>query len=441
MRLPVIAFLAFIIVGAILLWIPPATTQPITFVDALFTSTSATCVTGLGVVDTGTRFTIFGKSVMIILMEVGGLGIMTFSTLLLLVANGKAGFTGQAVITSSFTQADGSYSHKLILKEVAKFASIIQGIGAIIFFTQVPQYALFDRIFFSIFHAVSAFCNAGFSTLPSNFMDYQANWIFSLNTCFLIVTGGIGFITLSEIFKMRSPSVFRRQRLSLHSKLAVITTIILIVVGTVAILVFDWNDTMNGMSLGNRILASLFQSVTSRTAGFNTLDIGMLSAPTLLVIMILMYIGGSPGSCAGGIKTTTGAVLAALGFNRFLGREKTQILNRTIPSEIIESATRLFIISVSLLVVAVLAITTIESWNLAGPNSHGILIKAMFESISAFATCGLSMNWTPTLTDASKLILVALMYIGRLGPLGIITAVSKPSQERSWYAEEQIMIG
>jgi trk system potassium uptake protein TrkH len=404
MRLPVISFALFILLGGILLWLPPATTAPISFIDALFTSTSATCVTGLAVVDTGTRFTLFGQCVLIALMEVGGLGIMTFSTILLLVAGGKA-------------------------------------IGAVIYFTQVEHLPLFQRIFFAVFHSVSAFCNAGFSTLSTGLVEYQSNWIFNLNTCILIVSGGIGFITLSEIFRMRTRESFRRSRLSLHSKLAIITSAILIVVGTLAILFFEWNDTLLDKPLGTRILASLFQSVTTRTAGFNTLDIGLLSAPTIFFMIILMYIGGSPGSTAGGIKTTTGAVLASLGFNRFLGREKTQILNRTIPQEIVDTATRLFIVTISLVTFATLIITTIETWNLNATESHPIFIKAFFESVSAFATCGLSMNFTPTLTDASKLVLIALMFIGRLGPLGIITAVAKPSSERAWYAEEQIMIG
>lgn len=441
MRLPALSFGLFILFGAILLWIPLATTSPISFIDALFTSTSATCVTGLAVVDTGTRYTLFGQTVLIILMEVGGLGIMTFSTILLLVAGGKAGLTGQTVILSSFTNADGSYSPSRVLREVAKFTVIIEGAGALIYFTQVSHLPLFERIFFSLFHSVSAFCNAGFSTLPTGFMDFQSNWLFNINTCILIIGGGIGFITLSEVFSLRRKESFRRNRLSLHSKLALITTLILIVVGTLVILFLEWNDTLTGQSLGTRILASFFQSVTTRTAGFNTLDIGLLSAPTLFFMIILMYIGGSPGSTAGGIKTTTSAVLAGLGFNRFLGREKTQLLSRTIPQETVETATRIFIITISLVTAATLIITTIETWNLDAAASHSIFIKAFFESVSAFATCGLSMNFTPTLSDPSKLVLIALMYVGRLGPLAIITAVAKASTERAWYAEENIMIG
>lgn len=441
MRLPVVLFAAIIVVGSMLLWSPWATTSPISLIDAVFTATSATCVTGLTVVDTGIYFTLFGQIILIILMEVGGLGIMTFSTILLLVAGGKAGLTGQTVILSNFTNADGTYSPALVLREVAKFTVIIEGIGACIFFTQVPHLPFFERIFFSIFHAVSAFCNAGFSTLSTGLMDFQANWIFSVNTCFLIICGGIGFITLSELSRMRRRETFRPTRLSLHSKLALITSAILIMVGALAVLFLEWNGTLKDLPLNTRILTALFQSVTTRTAGFNTLDIGLLSAPTLFIMIILMYIGGSPGSTAGGIKTTTSAVLASLGFNRFLGRERTQILSRTIPSETVETATRLFIITVTIVMTATLLVTTIETRHQNGVESHLIFLKAFFECVSAFATCGLSMNFTPTLTDASKLVIIGLMFVGRLGPLAIITAVAKPQSERAWYAEEQIMIG
>jgi trk system potassium uptake protein TrkH len=433
-------FLCNLFHHAVLLWIPPATTSPIRFIDALFTSTSASCVTGLSVVDTGTRFTLFGQSVLIVLMEIGGLGIMTFSTLLLLVAGGRAGLTGQVVILSSFTQADGSYSPIKILKEVFKFTAIIEVIGAVIFFTQVPNLPLFDRIFFSVFHSVSAFCNAGFSTMSANLMDYQSNWIFNLNTCMLIVTGGIGFLTLSELFSWgKKGSAIRR--ISLHSKLALLTTVILIIGGMFAILLFDWSNSMKELSWSNKILTSLFQSITTRTAGFNTLDIGLLSAPTLFTMILLMYIGGSPGSCAGGIKTTTSAVLAIFGLNRFLGRQRSQIMSRTIPDEVIESASRLFIITIVLVTIATLAMTSIETWHTPGVASHPVFLKAFFECVSAFATCGLSMNFSPTLTDPSKLIDISLMFIGRLGPLGIITAVAMSSQERARFAEEHIIIG
>ncbi|HSQ43028.1 MAG TPA: potassium transporter TrkG [Fibrobacteraceae bacterium] len=439
LRLPALGFLGLITLGTFLLWLPPATTSPIRLIDAFFTATSASCVTGLAVVDTGTRFTLFGQFVLMVLMEIGGLGIMTISTLLMLVAGGRAGLSGQVVLLANYTQADGSFSPSKILREVFKFTLIIEGVGAVIYFTQVPHLPLFKRIFFSIFHSVSAFCNAGFSTLSTSFTHYRGDWIFNLNTCLLIVSGGIGFLTLSELFRWRKKNTVNR--LSLHSRLALSTSALLILVGMAAILFFDFNNTLRHLSWPEKLLASFFQSVTSRTAGFNTLDIHLLSAPTLFTIMILMYIGGSPGSCAGGIKTTTSAVMGILGINRFLGRERTQIMSRTIPEETVDSATRLFVVSIAIIAIATLLLSSVETWHLHGEASHAFFLKALFECISAFATCGLSMDLTPTLSDPSKLILIVLMYVGRLGPLGIITAVAKTTEERPWYAEEHIMIG
>lgn len=442
MRIPVFAFATLVLLGGILLWIPLSNHTGVSFIDALFTSTSASCVTGLAVVDIGTRFTFFGHCVLIVLMEVGGLGIMTFSTMLLLAVGGKAGITNQNILISSFTSSDGTYSPTSILKEVMKFTFLIQAVGAIVFFTQTPQFGTFDRVFFAIFHSVSAFCNAGFSTLPNNFMDYSSNWVFCLNTCMLIFTGGIGFITLSELSRLgKRESGIRR--LSLHSRLALTTSAILIILGAVAFFFFDFHSTLAPLSLSDKILNSLFHSVSSRTAGFNTLDLSVMAAPTAFVIIMLMYIGGSPGSCAGGIKTTTSAVLAVLGFNRFLGRDRSHIMNRTIPEETVDSATRLFIISIVILAIGTLLVATIESIarSESGVQTHAFFLKVLFETTSAFATCGLSMGITASLCTVSKIVIIGLMFIGRLGPLGIITAMAKPKSERAWHAEENIMIG
>jgi trk system potassium uptake protein TrkH len=442
MRIPVLAFAALILVGGLLLWSPLSNHTGVSFIDALFTSTSAACVTGLSVVDIGTRFSFFGHCVLIVLMEVGGLGIMTFSTMLLLAVSGKAGLANQNVLISSFTSADGTYSPTSVLKEVMKFTFLIEAIGSLVYFGQTPQLALWDRIFFAVFHSVSAFCNAGFSTLPNNFINYNSNWIFCMNTCVLIFTGGIGFITLSELsrFGKRDSGI---RRLSLHTRLVLFTSLILVLFGTIAFFFFDLHSTLAPLTLSDKILNSIFHSVSARTAGFNTLDLGLMAAPTAFVMIVLMYIGGSPGSCAGGIKTTTSAVLAVLGFNRFLGRERSEIMNRTIPEETVDSATRLFIISIIILAIGTLIVATIEatSRGATGTATHAFFLKVLFECTSAFATCGLSMGITASLTSESKLIIIALMFIGRLGPLGIITAMAKPKSERAWHAEENIMIG
>jgi len=437
---PIYFFLGLILIGALLLWTPCGNRVELSFLDALFTSTSATCVTGLVVVDTGTAFTYFGQTILIIQMELGALGIMTLSTLLLLIAGGKTSFQGQSLILQSFTQADGCYSPTLILKEIAKFSAIIQLIGFIIFFMKAPAGNDYEQAFFALFHTVSAFANAGFSTLSTGFIAYQGDWLFNMNAILLILSGGIGFITLSELFRLHKPDT-RFSRISLHSKIALSTSAILILVGTLFFLLFDWHNSISQLPITDKILISLFHSVSSRTAGFNSVDFGAIAAPTAFLIILLMYIGGSPGSAAGGIKTTTAAVVASLGFNRFLGRERTQMFGKTIPSTIVESATRLFILGIVIVVVATLAITSIETWNSTAEQSYTIFIRAFFESVSAFATCGLSMNFTPTVTPASKTILIALMFIGRLGPLYLITAVSKKTEERAWFAEEQIMIG
>lgn len=356
-RFSVVAFLLLIGVGTLMLSLPVSSTgKRIGLIDALFTATSAGCVTGLVVLDTGKEFSLFGQGVILLLLQVGGLGIMTLSTLFLLMAGRRPSLAGRLVIKDALTDGE-ERSLPSLLRDVVLFTVIIEGMGAVLMFPRfLPGRSALQAAYLAMFHSVSAFCNAGFSLFQDSFISYRGDWPLNLTLCFLIISGGIGFLVLSEL-KRRRP--FKRRswaRLSLHSKIVLSTTAILLVGGTLLILLMEWNDTLKGLSLPDRILAAFFQSVTSRTAGFNTLPIGALANETLFLLLLLMFIGASPGSCGGGIKTTSFASLVALGISRLLGREKPRLFKRTIPGDSTGKAISIVMVSALLVVVATMAL-------------------------------------------------------------------------------------
>ena len=441
-RFSVVAFLILILVGTLLLSLPISSTgKRIGLINALFTSTSASCVTGLVVLDTGKDFSRFGQGIILLLIQVGGLGIMTLSTLFLLMAGRRPSLAGRFVIKDALT--DGKErSLPSLLRDVLLFTGIMEGIGAALMFTRfLPGRNVLQAAYLAIFHSVSAFCNAGFSTFPDSFIAYQGDWTLNLTVCFLIISGGIGFLVLSELKRKRP---FRRRswaRLSLHSKIVLSTTAILLLGGTMLILGMEWHDTLKGLSLPDRFLAAFFQSVTARTAGFNTLPIGALANETLFLILLLMFIGASPGSCGGGIKTTSFASLLVLGISRLLGKENPQVFRRTIPADSTGKAISIVMVGTVIVVAATMALLVSELGEVSHTMSRGKFFELLFEVVSAFGTVGLSTGVTGGLSVAGKVILTTVMFVGRLGPLVIAMAVSRPSAPRYTYAEENIMVG
>jgi trk system potassium uptake protein TrkH len=345
------------------------------------------------------------------------------------------------VIQDTFT-GGGKRSAPDIIRDVVLFTFVIEGIGAsLLFFRFLPGRTVGQALYFSVFHAVSAFCNAGFSLFRNSLIAYRDDWLVNLTICILIICGGIGFVVLSEL--KRNFSFNRRSwsRLSLHSKLVVSVTGILIIVGSISIIFMEWRNTLATLSIPSRILSGFFQSVSARTAGFNTLAIGEMSNESLFMIIMLMIIGASPGSCGGGIKTSTFASLVVLGISRLRGHIRPQVFRRSISATSIGKAMSVVLISLLVIVLATMVVLMLELGETPHPISRGKFLEILFEVVSAFGTVGLSAGVTAGLSVAGKLTLSAVMFMGRLGPLVIATAVSRDTAPRYYYAEEEILSG
>ena len=441
-RVSICGFATLIAIGTALLMLPAAsTTGSLRFVDALFTAVSASCVTGLVVVDTGSALSTFGQMVILCLIQVGGLGIMTMSTLFLLLGGRRPSLAGRMVIKDTFT-GGGEKSVRDIIQNVVQFTLVIEGIGALVIFLRfLPGRTVGEALYCAIFHAISAFCNAGFSLFADSLIAYRQDWVLNLVICILIICGGIGFLVLSELKQNFSFNRRSWSKLSLHSKLVLTVTGILLVSSSIMIILMEWHNTLAPLSFPNRFLAGFFQAVTARTAGFNTLPIGEMANETLFILVLLMFIGASPGSCGGGIKTSTFASLVVMGLSRLRGQERPQIFQRTISAASIGKAISVVLISTLVIVLANLIILMTELGETPHPVSRGKFLELLFEVVSAFGTVGLSTGVTAGLGKAGKLILSMVMFVGRLGPLVIAMAVSRSTAPRYYYAEEEIMSG
>ncbi len=436
------SFFGLIILGTILLTTPLAVNGKISLSDAIFTATSATCVTGLTVVDTGTRFTLFGQIVILFLIQVGGLGIMTFSTFFIFLIAGKFSIADRDIIQDTLTQSPIRNIAGL-LKTIFFFTILIELIGALllamVFAEQMP---LGRSLYLGLFHSISAFCNAGFSLFSDSFISYQGDIRANFIIIFLIIAGGMGFIVMREIqgrvFKRRG---LQKYPLSFHTKIVLLISGILIVSGWLLFLLFEYNNTLQPMGWKNKLLVSIFQSVTCRTAGFNTIDISQLTNPTLFLIIILMFIGASPGSSGGGIKTTTAAVLAAILVAKFKNRDEVNIGYRRLPEAVISKAISVTFFSVLLIMLMLILLNTTELGGLSQQQSRGFFLEYLFEIISAFGTVGLSTGVTPTLSVVGKFLITVTMFIGRIGPMTLVLAIGKKEAQKFKYAQENLLIG
>lgn len=441
-RLSVLAFAGFILMGAFFLMLPFSSSgAPIRFIDALFTATSAACVTGLTVLDTGKDLSRWGQVLVLLLIQIGGLGIMTMSTVWLLLAGRRPGLGTRMVLQDTFTHAGDRDLGSLIL-DVVRFTLGLEICGAALLFLRFADlYPLGEAVYLSAFHSVSAFCNAGFSTFPNNLEGFAGDPLVSLTVAFLIVSGGIGFLVLRELkfllWRRRKP----RACLSLHSRLVLVTSGLLIGLGTVLILLMEWYNTLAGLPVWEKLLVSFFQAVTPRTAGFNTIPIGSLANQTLMVMVLLMFIGASSGSTGGGIKTGTFATLAAVGLSRLRGYPEPKAFGRTISPGSVARAMSVTMVCGSLVLVGTLLLQVTEVGSSSSAVARGRFLELLFEVVSAFGTVGLSTGITPGLSDAGKLLISFIMFMGRLGPLVVAVAVARQRIVRFRYAEESIMIG
>ncbi len=438
-RLFIGSFVFVILLGTLALLLPRATTGGISVLDALFTSTSAVCVTGLVVVDTASAFTPFGKIILLLLIQVGGLGLMTFTTFFTLFSS-KLSIKERVMMQEMLSRESLGQVRNTLLSIIA-VTLLIEAAGAILLYHSWGDVAFASertKIFSSVFHSVSAFCNAGFSLFSDNLavsgaaMNVQLN----LTIASLIILGGLGFIVITNIVGLRplgNPRSRLRRRLTAHTRLVLITSGILILAGTVFFFILEFHTSLEGLTLSEKVLASFFQSVSTRTAGFNTTDIGAMAVPATLIFLMLMFIGASPGSTGGGIKTTTAALVFLSAVNYVRGRSSVEIGRRRIPPATAERASAALLFGVATVALSVFLLSLTESFN---------LIDIVFECVSAAATVGLSRGITASLGDFSKSVLIFTMLIGRIGTLTFMMAVTRRAiLNRYDYPTEQIIVG
>ncbi|MBN1871091.1 MAG: Trk family potassium uptake protein [Candidatus Omnitrophica bacterium] len=440
----VLSFLIAIIIGTALLSLPIASEADggVTLIDRLFTATSATCVTGLIVRDTPSAWTHFGQAVIFFLFQIGGLGIMTLSTFFAVLLGRKLTIRQNVVIQSALDH-NRVYGAKKLILYIIGLTVLVEAAGAIALFARwslLENWSVGERMAKALFHSVSAFCNAGFSLFPDSFIGYNGDVSINIIMMMLIFVGGLGFFVILDMLKaVFGKKEYKASHLSLQSKIVLASSSILIIIGALSIFLLESNNSMGGFTLKTRFLGSFFQSVTSRTAGFNTFDIGKFAPSTLLLLILLMFIGASPGSTGGGIKTCTLVIVLASVYSMSKNRDRVFLLGRTIPRTVVRRAILIFIIAFLWIFIATLVFVVVEKDNLGGSN---IVIMSLFEVTSAFGTVGLSTGITPQLTTLGKLIIIITMFAGRIGPLTLALAVAINEEKSTYiYPEERAMVG
>jgi trk system potassium uptake protein TrkH len=431
----VLGFAGVILLGAILLSLPIASNnlKSVGFLNALFTSTSAVCVTGLSVVDTGTYWSLFGKIVILLLIQIGGLGFMSMATLFAMLIGKKISLRERLVIQEALNEYNLSGLVRLT-RHILFGTLLIEFIAAFIMavFVFIPEHGLIKGSWYGIFHSISAFCNAGFDIVGNgrSLTPYVDNIIINIVIMSLIILGGIGFTVILDFLNKKS-----FKKLFLHSKIVIIMTSFLILSSFFLFFILEYNNpkTIGEFSLFNKLLASLFQAVTPRTAGFNTLDLASLTDGSKFLTIILMFIGGSPASTAGGIKTSTLAVLILTIFALIKGREDVSVFKRRISYKVVNKA--LAVVGIGLSIVIIVTMVLLISDNFT-------FLDIFFESVSAFGTVGLSLGITPALSIIGKIFIILSMFAGRVGALTILLALaSKEKKALFRYPVDKVVVG
>lgn len=450
-QLFIVSFLLIILLGTLLLMLPKATHSGISLIDALFTSTSAVCVTGLIVVDTGTYFTQFGQSIIAILIQAGGLGIMTFASYFSYFFRGQSSYESQLMI-KDITNSEKIGEVFSILKKIILVTFLVEFIGGIFIYFSIDKAVMenfSERLFFSIFHTISAFCNAGFSTLQNSLYDpeFRFNYSLQLIIVTLFTLGGIGFPILFNLYKFIAFKVKSWIRkigfdeeiihspwlLNLNSRIVLITSLILTVTGTVLFLVFEYDNTLAEHGPFGKIVTAFFSGATPRTAGFNSVDTSALNFGTLMIVFLLMWIGASPASTGGGIKTSTFAITTLNFLSIAKGKERVEVYRREISNMSVKRA--FAIIALSLMVIGT------SVFLIASFDQEKTLLDIAFECFSAYSTVGLSVGITSSLSAPSKLVIIATMFIGRVSMLTILIAILRRARHLNYkYPTEEILI-
>jgi len=441
----ILSFLGAILVGTILLSLPIATQQgdTIPLVDRIFTATSATCVTGLVVKETAS-WSSFGRIVIMLLFQTGGIGIMTFSTLFAIILGRKVTIRDDLVVKGTLGQK-GIKNLKTLILYIVVIVILFETIGAGLLYMRwraIEDWSVATSLYNAVFHSVSAFCNAGFSLFRQSFTGFRDDLYINLIMMALIFIGGIGFIVILDIWRLRLRGKDRRPliyRMSIQSKMVLSISLILIIIGALSIFLLEKDNVLSGSDTKSMVLSPFFQAITARTAGFNTLPIGKFAPPTLIVLVFLMFIGASPGSAGGGIKTCTFGILIASIISMIKNKERVWAFKRTIPKGVVRKALVIFVLGLGWVFLFSLLLSVTERGHVFGGNYY---LRILFETVSAFGTVGLSTGITSMLSDLGKILIIITMFVGRIGPLTLALAVALQEEKLLYnYPEEQIMVG
>ena len=446
MQLIAAGFLGTILLGGVLLYLPICNTKPIQFTDALFTSTSAVCVTGLVTIVPATQFTVLGKGILLVLIQIGGLGVIACTFSFFLILKKKITLRERIIIQETYNMDTLSGLVKFLIK-IIKGTFIVEGVGAILFsFQFVREYGLVEGVCYSIFHSVSAFCNAGIDILGNgSFTEYATNPLINFTTMSLIIIGGIGFTVWGDVLKNVFEDIGEEgysvkkifTKLTLHSKIAISMTLALILLGTVSFFVLEYAnpETFGNMTFGEKLMASGFHSVSTRTAGFATVSQSGLTNGSKLITCLLMFVGGSPAGTAGGVKTTTVAMLILACRSVIKGGRDTECFGRRIAEDNIRTGLAVIILSMGFLITGTVIVSVLES--------DVEFMRVLYETTSAMGTVGLSVDLTPQLETASKYVIVMLMYIGRIGPvtMALIFGKGHTKDRVRELPEKRILVG
>lgn len=456
-RLFSLSFATLVVLGAVGFRVLPGlyAGERLDWVDSFFTSASAVCVTGLIVQDTATFFTPFGQAYVLLLIQLGGLGIITFATWIMISLGQRLSLRQEDL--SIDPGIAGRFEPAALVRDVLRFTFTIEAAGAVVLWILfIPDHGPAGAIWPAIFHAVSAFCNAGFSTFSTSLMEYQGNPAILTVIMALIVAGGLGFLTMSELRLLAREWARARKgggtfynptprplRLTVHTRIVLVTTGILVVSGGLLFLILEWSVTLAPLSAMDRVVNALFMSVTARTAGFNSVDYAVASDGANFLTVLLMMVGGSPGSTAGGIKTTTLALLVLLAVARLRGRDSVEVANRTIPERTVQRAVGLLVLVFFVLTIAVFLLTAVEIGGVPHGAGGATFIAVLFEAVSAVNTVGLSMGITDDLSGLGRWIMIALMFVGRVGPMTFAASLSRSARNphEIRLASQDVLIG
>jgi len=432
-QLIVFGFLALMVLGTVLLKLPVSTERGISWVDAMFVSVSAGSVTGLSTVDFPTTFTTFGAVVVMVLVQLGGLGIMTVTTMAVLFVGQRLGFRNLIAVRESIESVDSPRNTLRLLLQIARITFAVELLAAVALSVAFIRRGMGfgEGIFQGVFHAIMGFCNAGLVNLEAgSFIPYAGNWLVVGTLSLAIILGGLGFPILVDLYHYRTD-----RRLTVHSRLVLITSAALLLVGVVSVAAMEWTNTatLGGQPLSTRLAMSVFQGVTARTAGFFTVSYPEMRDPTLVVQTLLMFIGTAPTSTGGGIKVTTLALVVLIVVAQVRGQDRITLFWRTLPRPLIARA--LSILALASLLVLLSALALMISDGLA-------LLPALFEVTSAFGTVGLSLDVTPNLSTFGKILVSVVMFLGRVGPITFVVAIAARQRTPQYrYPEEEIAIG